>query len=42
MNVHPAQMSIFVMEVCLWYIDFVLVFNWSLHYKDYYKILAVV
>ena len=31
-DVHHAQMSTFVIEVCLWYIGFVLVFNWSLHY----------
>ena len=34
-NVPHAQMSTFVIEVCLWYIGFVLVFNTShltLHY----------
>ena len=31
-NVHQAQMSTFVIEVCLWYIGFVLVFNSLLHY----------
>ena len=31
-NVHHAQISTFVIEVYLWYIGFVLVFNWSLHY----------
>ena len=31
-NVHQAQMSTFVIEVYIWYIGFVLVFNWSLHY----------
>ena len=31
LNVHHAQMSTFVIEVYLWYIGFVLVFNWSLH-----------
>ena len=30
-NVHHAQMSTFVIEVYIWYIGFVLVFNWSLH-----------
>ena len=32
--VHHAQMSTFVIEVCLWYIGFVLVFISSFHYKD--------
>ena len=30
-NVHHAQMPTFVIEVCLWYIGFVLVINCSLH-----------
>ena len=31
-NVHHAQMSTLVIEVCLCYIGFVIVFNSSLHY----------
>ena len=31
-NVHHAQMSTFVIEVCLWYIGFVVVFISLLHY----------
>ena len=33
-NVHHADMSTFVIEVCLWYIGFVLVFISSFNY-DY-------
>ena len=33
-NVHHAQMFTFVIEVCLWYIGFVLVLISSFHYKD--------
>ena len=32
--VHQAQMSTFVIEVCLWYIGFVFVFISSFHYKE--------
>ena len=31
-NAQHAQMSTSVIEVCLWYIGFVLMFNWSLQY----------
>ena len=33
MDVHHAQMSTIVIEVCLWYIGFVLLFNSSFHQK---------
>ena len=31
-NVHHAQMSTLAIEVFLWYVSFVLVFNWLFHY----------
>ena len=41
-NVQLAQISTFVIEVCLWYIGFVLVFNGALHYQALLRTLVMV
>ena len=38
LNVHHEQMSTFVIQVCLWYIGFVLVFISSFHYIKKYRL----